>query len=87
MSADYYMCPRCDREVRVGSAGCPKCNAGEDLDFDGDGLDLDLQEDDLFDYDKFVEEEFGGLPKKTFKEWFWWAVALITLIAFLFLVL
>ncbi|MCW1921055.1 hypothetical protein OKA05_00720 [Luteolibacter arcticus] len=24
---DTYLCPGCDREVRVGSRGCPHCNA------------------------------------------------------------
>ena len=26
MEGDTYLCPGCDREVRVGSRGCPNCN-------------------------------------------------------------
>lgn len=26
MEEDTYLCPGCDREVRVGSRGCPYCN-------------------------------------------------------------
>ena len=85
--SDFYICPTCDNEVRVGSPGCPTCNAGEDLEFDGDGIDLNLPEDDTFDYDSFIADEFGGPPRKTRKEWFWWGVAVVTLIAFTVLVL
>ncbi len=82
MAPDYYVCPDCGTEVEVGSAGCPKCLAGQDLDFDGDGIDLDLPEDDLFDYDEFIANEFGGPPRKTKMEWFWWCVAVVLLISF-----
>ncbi|NNE90850.1 MAG: hypothetical protein HKN23_04315 [Verrucomicrobiales bacterium] len=85
-SPEFFICPECGDEVPVGPAGCPRCNAANDNREDDedalyDGLDLPDEPDD-FDYESFVAEEFGGPPKRKGKEWFWWAVAVVTLIAF-----
>ncbi|MEO0413378.1 MAG: hypothetical protein AAF226_00340 [Verrucomicrobiota bacterium] len=84
-----YICPSCGAEVKVGSKGCPKCNNLDPWEIEGndayDGLDLP---DDDFDYDEFIEREFGtgGIGKKG-QRWnglhpFWWITALVTLIIF-----
>lgn len=65
--ADWYACPSCGAEVRVGSAGCQKCRGRADED-DGDHPVHELPEDpDDFDYDEFVKREFGrdGRPGKS----------------------
>ena len=73
MKVDYFICPECGAEVRVGSKGCGKCaseratkNWREDpkpweQDDVYDGLDLPYDE---FDYQKFIAEEFGSGPKR-----------------------
>lgn len=42
--ADYYICPGCGDDVRVGSQGCPKCNNLDPWEIEDteiyDGLDL-----------------------------------------------
>jgi len=84
--ADYYICPGCGGEVRVGSRGCPKCNQLDPWEIEDneiyDGVDLP---DDEFDYKKFVANEFGGqvVNRKGFSL-FWWIVAVILLIAMIF---
>ena len=41
--------------------------------------------DESFDYDKFVEEEFGGRPARSRGvAWGWWIVALLALALLLF---
>jgi hypothetical protein len=41
--------------------------------------------DESFDYDKFVEEEFGGRPARPRGvTWGWWMVALLALALLLF---
>jgi hypothetical protein len=81
--ADHYICPACGTEVRVGSKNCPGCNPPkpweqvESL----DGLDLDRPEDDSFDYDEFVREEFGGGRRPAGISPIWWATAILLLIA------
>ncbi|MEM9015976.1 MAG: zinc ribbon domain-containing protein [Verrucomicrobiota bacterium] len=86
-----FRCPTCGAEVSPNAAGCPECGArkveGRWVDpasYDG----LDLPDEDDFDYEDFVEREFGsGRKRKTAKEWFWWVVAILLLIAFAFMVL
>ena len=94
MNVTHFICPGCGAEIRVGSTGCPKCNrppkrrkperrAPKPWEQDDalDGLDLDLPEDDTFDYDKFVAEEFGGPKQRSGREWLWWVTAIILLVA------
>jgi hypothetical protein len=91
VKVDFYICPACGAEVRVGSKGCPKCASQratkkwgateERKSWEQDDVydDLDLP-DDQFDYDKFIQEEFERTaPRKTAVEWLWWLVALILL--------
>ncbi len=48
---------------------------------------LDLPDDD-FDYDKFVEEEFGNSDQPPHKKigiaWYWWLTALILCVVWIF---
>jgi hypothetical protein len=88
MKVDYFICPECGAEVRVGSKGCGKCASERatktwgdeprpwEQDNIYDGLDLP---DDEFDYQKFVAEEFGGAPGSPTVGWFWWVVAVVVL--------
>lgn len=83
-----YLCPTCDEEVAVGK-NCPRCakrnppapreRKSWEQEETADGLDLP---DEDFDYDDFIAREFGGAPhKKTGIAWYWYAVALLLLIA------
>lgn len=91
MNQTPFQCPACGADVSPNAAGCRECGARK---VDGqwaepelyDGLDLPGEDD--FEYDDFVEREFGsGHRRKSSKELFWWIVAIITLIAFALLVL
>lgn len=88
-----YICPSCGSEVRVGSqcAGCAKKpskkgktspkRAKKSWEQDGslDGLDLP---NDEFDYDQFVEREFGKSPHaKLGVKWYWWLLGVIVLVS------
>lgn len=83
-----YVCPFCDREVRVGQpcSGCAKKSKPaparkkrsweQDKSYDG----LDLPDED-FDYDDFVAREFGRKPHKQIGvKWYWWILGVILLI-------
>ncbi len=58
---DGFVCPICGSPVTAGRLSCRQCGAS-----DADGWDLDQQsegwaeEDDDFDYESYVEQEFGG---------------------------
>ena len=80
-------CPHCGAEVPPKARVCPECGSdaqtGWSQQAEGDGLDLP---DEEFDYDKFVDREFGSAkPVPDGIHWFWWIVAIVLLIAFLFL--
>ena len=66
----------------MGSRGCARCASERatkswEQDEVHDGLDLP---DGDFDYEGFLEEEFGGGRKKTRMEWVWWATALVLVV-------
>lgn len=92
MSVTHFICPGCGAEVRIGTRGCPRCTrhpkrtpqpAQQPWEHDEsyDALDLDLPEDDPFDYDEFVANEFGGPRKRSGREWLWWLTGIVLLIA------
>ena len=77
------ICPNCGTELSPKARVCPHCGSDEKTGWSEDahvgGLDLP---DEEFNYDEFVENEFGGRQvKPRGLHWFWWLVALLLLIA------
>lgn len=78
------ICPVCGEDVPRGALACPECGADhmsgwrEDA---ADGLDLP---DEEFDYEDFVEREFGEEEKikPPGIAWAWWAAGVAALLAF-----
>lgn len=88
MNVHDFTCPSCGNEVSPNAAGCGKCGARREKDGQWflpdtyDGIDLG----DDFDYEAFVEQEFGGGRRKMIgREFFWWIVAVVVLVAFFLL--
>ena len=78
------ICPNCGAEVPRNAKACPECGSDETTGWSEEAqtASADLPEQE-FDYDKFVEREFGG--KKPVPEgvhWFWWAIAVLLVILF-----
>jgi hypothetical protein len=76
------VCPVCGEDVPRGSLACPACgadhNSGWREDAESyDGLDLP---DGKFDYDDFVQREFGSSVKPAGIKTIWWITAIIVLI-------
>ena len=76
------VCPNCGSDVPARARACPECGADENTGwseesaYDGGVL------PDEFDYDQFVEREFGGKsPIPPGIHWFWWLVSVILLVA------
>lgn len=77
------ICPNCGAELSPKARFCPHCGSDEKTGWSEDarisGLDLP---DEAFNYDEFVQNEFGGRQvKPRGLHWFWWLVALLLLIA------
>ena len=78
-------CPNCGADVPLNAHACPGCGADERTGWSerahADNLGLP---DDEFDYDDFVQEEFGGgRAKPRGLAWYWWAAAAVVLLGFL----
>lgn len=75
------VCPVCGEDVPRGSLACPECgadhNSGWRLDADTQNA-LNLPDDD-FDYDEFVQREFGARVKPAGIKTIWWITAIVLL--------
>lgn len=73
------VCPVCHEDVPPKSLACPSCGADfnsgwkEDASMIGD---LGDPEDD-FDYDEFLQNEFGSEKKPKGIKWLWWLTAIL----------
>jgi hypothetical protein len=81
------ICPNCGADIPPGAKACPGCGADEQTGWSEqaryDGLDLP---DENFDYDDFVESEFGGgKPVPRGVKWFWWLIAVLVVAALVWL--
>jgi uncharacterized membrane protein YvbJ len=80
------ICPNCGAEVPANAKACPECGSDEETGWseEAQAADLDLP-GERFDYDEFVQREFGRegpVPKGI--HWFWWLVALVLLLAIVY---
>jgi hypothetical protein len=79
------ICPVCGEDVPRGSAACPECGADHKSGWredagSYDGVDIP---DGGFDYDEFVQKEFGSSPKPTGLNYVWWIAAIVLVVAML----
>ena len=77
------VCPVCGEDVPRSALACPECGADHNSGWredasDYDGLDLN---EEPFDYERFVQDEFGSSLKPTGIKTIWWITALLVLIA------
>jgi len=81
------VCPNCGAEIPAGAKACPECGSDEQTGWSEqartDSLDLP---DKNFDYDEFVEREFGEPKKSPVPRGirrFWWVIAILLLMGFI----
>jgi hypothetical protein len=90
MKSEPFICPACGESLHRGAKACHHCGACERSGWSEnsalDGLDLPDGED--FDYERFVEEEFGARKAgRTGVHPMWTVAAIIVLAAMVLLVL
>lgn len=67
-----FCCPHCGADVRAGASACAECGSDDTTGWSdgaadwGSGATNGYGGDDDFDYDEFVEREFGGPKKRVF---------------------
>ena len=79
------ICPHCGAVVPPTAKACPECGSDEQTGWSEEARasDLDLPDED-FDYDDFVQREFGGKkPVPRGIHWFWWVIAVLIFGAFI----
>lgn len=76
-------CPVCGEAVPPSALACPECGADHNSGWRDDADSIDATgEDDGFDYDEFVEKEFGSSPRPHGISPVWWITAIVLLVAF-----
>ena len=82
--ADWYACPSCGDEVRVGSSGCQRCSAAGPAADPDDSADLPDAEPD-FDYDDWKKREFSTASrfKPHHLPWKYWIAGILLVLAML----
>src|SRR5262245_2209184 len=70
-------CPVCSEHVPARAKACPQCGASHDSGWNAEAaLDaLDLPDEEEFDYERFLEEEFGARKRRPVRYWFWSSIA------------
>jgi hypothetical protein len=87
MTPDF--CPICGTEVPPNAKACPECGSDEETGWSdrARAQQLDVP-DDEFNYDEFVNEEFGRKKEDKLRprgiSWLWWVVALALLAGIFF---
>lgn len=77
-------CPNCGADIPPKAKACPECGADENTGWseDADIGSLNLP-DEAFEYDEFVEREFGQKKALPYgMKWFWWVVAIVLAVIF-----
>jgi hypothetical protein len=77
------VCPVCGENVPRDALACPQCgadhNSGWRADVDTyDGVDLPTHD---FNYDEFVQQEFGSQAKPAGLKTIWWIVGIALIVA------
>jgi uncharacterized protein (UPF0212 family) len=78
------VCPVCGEDVPRGALACPECGADHESGWkEGaevyDGMDLPGDEEE-FNYEEFVQKEFGSSPKPTCVKTVWWITAIVLIL-------
>jgi hypothetical protein len=93
-----FVCPHCGADVPVGSQACTECGSDEETgwsegaDVWESGIPAGYGDEDDFDYDRFVEQEFPerapASPGQVLRRWCWRAgiaVLCLALLSYLWL--
>ena len=76
-------CPVCGVDVPTKALACPSCGADRQSGWNDEATGLDGVDlpGEGFDYDQFVQREFGGQVKPAGQKTLWWVVGIVLLIA------
>jgi hypothetical protein len=74
------ICPQCGAIVPAEARSCPGCGSDDETGWSAEArLGTPEIPDPEFDYDDFVQREFGDGGKTFRLQWWWWLVAIALL--------
>lgn len=78
-------CPNCGADVPPTAKACPECGADETTGWSEEAYASALNlPGEHFEYDEFVEREFGQKKVRPHGvKWFWWVVAIVIAAVFI----
>ena len=76
------VCPVCGEEVPRRAVACPECGADHNSGWREEAGDYDALglPDESFNYEEFVEQEFGSSPKPAGIQMIWWVTAILVIV-------
>jgi hypothetical protein len=77
------VCPVCGEHVPSKAPACPQCGADYNSGWKNEAYESVDVPDDNFDYDEFIQKEFGSSVKPYGIRPVWWITGIILLIAML----
>lgn len=80
-------CPNCGASVPRRAKACPECGSDDSTGWSDRATiqSLDIPDEDDFNYNEFVEREFGGKPPRRRGQTLWWLVAVGLLLMFVWM--
>ncbi len=71
-------CPNCGADVPPNAKACPECGADDQTGWSEEAYASSLNlPDESFEYNDFVEREFGKEPSRPRGvKWYWWVAAI-----------
>lgn len=79
------VCPVCGEDVPRASVACPECGADHNSGWRESAETYDAVDlaDEGFNYDEFVEQEFGSSSKPAAIKTVWWITAILVIVVFI----
>src|SRR4051812_27133868 len=77
------VCPVCGEDVPRGALACPECGADHESGWreDAESYGVALPDDEEeFDYDEYLQREFGASPKPEGVKTVWWITAIVLIL-------
>jgi RNA polymerase subunit RPABC4/transcription elongation factor Spt4 len=83
-----FICPVCGAEVPAGARACPECGSDERTGWSDqtiyDDTGITDPDEDEFKHEEWLRREGVLSPKRPARQWLWWGIALLVLLAILF---
>lgn len=83
-SKEFFHCNNCGGEVSFKARSCPHCGADDETAWKDGVSSYIVEEQEEFDYDEYVRNNYGGgAAKPAGVKWWVWVIAVVLLALFI----